>query len=56
MQRDDCESLSIAEDIDPNYANALNKALKDKLKVLCYDCKFLSKGIKLNKQIKFKIK
>ena len=56
VQRDDCESLSIAEDIDPNYANALNKALKDKLKVLCYDCKFLSKGIKLNKQIKFKIK
>ena len=56
IQRDDCESLSIAEDIDPNYANALNKALKDKLKVLCYDCKFLSKGIKLNKQIKFKIK
>ena len=56
VQRDDCESLSIAEDIDPNYANALNKALKDKLKVLCYDCKFLSKGIKLNKQIKFIIK
>ena len=56
IQRDDCESLSIAEDIDPNYANALNKALKDKLKVLCYDCKFLSKGIKLNKQIKFIIK
>ena len=56
IQRDDCESLSIAEDIDPNYAIALNKALKDKLKVLCYDCKFLSKGIKLNKQIKFKIK
>ena len=55
IQRDDCKSFTIAKDIDPNYANALGKAVKNKLKILCYDCKFSSKGIKLNSKIKFKI-
>ena len=52
VQRDDCDSFSIAKDIDPNYSIALRKAIKNNLKVLCYDCKFSSKGIKLNKKIK----
>ena len=52
IQRNDCNAFSIAKDIDPNYANALSKAVKNNLKILCYDCKFSSKGIKLNKQIK----
>ena len=52
IQRNDCNSFSIAKDIDPNYANALSKAVKNNLKILCYDCKFSPKGIKLNKQIK----
>ncbi len=56
IQRDDCKSFSIAKDIDPNYAIALEKAVKNKLKILCYDCKFSSKGIKLNNKIKFKLK
>ena len=55
IQRNDCKSFSIAKDIDPDYANALGKAVKNKLNILCYDCKFTSKGIKLNKKIKFKI-
>jgi len=55
IQRNDCESFTIAKDIDPKYANALGKAIKNKLNILCYDCKFTSKGIKLNKQIIFKI-
>ena len=55
IQRNDCESFTIAKDIDPKYANALGKAIKNKLNILCYDCKFTSKGIKLNKQIVFKI-
>ena len=53
IQRDDCKSFTIAKDIDPNYSNALRKAVKKKLNVLCYDCKFSSKGIKLNNRIKF---
>ena len=55
IQRDDCKSFTIAKDIDPNYAIALGKAVKNKLKILCYDCKFSSKGIKLNNKIKFNL-
>ena len=55
IQRDDCNLFSIAEDIDPSYAEALRIASKKKLKILCYDCKFSVKGIKLNKKIKIKI-
>jgi sugar fermentation stimulation protein A len=54
IQRDDCKIFKIAKDIDSNYANALNKADKKKLKLLCYDCKFSSKGIKLNNKIEIK--
>ena len=52
IQRDDCESFKIASDIDPNYDIALKKAVKNNLNILCYDCKFFPKGIKLNKKIK----
>tara|TARA_B100000886_G_scaffold185128_1_gene127015 strand:+ start:5873 stop:6571 length:699 start_codon:yes stop_codon:yes gene_type:complete len=55
IQRDDCEIFQIAKDIDPNYAVALKKAVKNNLKILCYDCKFYSKGIKLHKQVKIEI-
>ncbi len=55
IQRDDCKLFQIAKDIDPNYATALKKAVKNNLKILCYDCKFYSKGIKLNKQVKIEI-
>ena len=56
IQRNDCKSFKIAEDIDPEYSNSLSIAIKRNLNVLCYDCKFSSKGIKLNQKIKFKIK
>ena len=55
VQRDDCKSFKIAGDIDPEYSISLSKAVKKKLNVLCYDCKFSSKGIKLNQKVKFKI-
>ena len=54
IQRNDCKTFTIAKDIDPKYANVIGKALKNKLNILCYDCKFSSKGIKLNKKVKFK--
>ena len=56
IQRDDCNSFTIAKDIDPNYASALTRAVKNQLKILCYDCKFSSKGIKLNNKIKINFK
>jgi sugar fermentation stimulation protein A len=55
IQRDDCKYFTIAKDIDPNYSIALSNAVKKKLNILCYDCKFSSKGIKLNNKVKFKI-
>ena len=55
IQRDDCSSFSIANDIDPDYSKALGKAVKNKLNILCYDCKFSSKGIEVNNKIKFKL-
>jgi sugar fermentation stimulation protein A len=55
VQREDCDQFLIARDIDPKYANLLSDAVKKKLNILCYDCKFSPKGIKLNKQIKIKI-
>ena len=55
IQREDCKTFSIAKDIDKDYANALNKAVKSKLNILCYDCKFSSKEIKLNNKIKINI-
>ena len=55
VQREDCNSFSIAKDIDADYEKALVKAVKNNLNILCYDCKFSSKGIKLNKKIKINI-
>ena len=56
IQRDDCSEFSIASDIDPEYSKILSRAIKKKLNILCYDCKFSSKGIKLNNKIKLNIK
>ena len=55
VQREDCKKLSIAVDIDKEYSKLLLKAINKKLKIICYDCKFSSKGIKLNKKIKLDI-
>ena len=55
VQRDDCNKFELAKDIDPEYCELLVKAVKKKLKILCFDCKFSSKGIKLNREIKIKI-
>ena len=53
IQREDCKNFKIAEDIDPKYKKLLTFALKNKLKVICYDCKFLSKGIIINNKVDF---
>ena len=53
IQREDCKKFRIAKDIDPNYSKLLEKAIKNKVKVICYDCKFTPKAIKLNNKIRF---
>ena len=53
IQREDCKTFKIASDIDVEYSEILTKSIRKNVKILCYDCKFYSKGIKLNRQIKF---
>jgi sugar fermentation stimulation protein A len=53
IQIEKCKSFNIASDIDPVYFEMLKKALKKNVKFLCYDCKFSTKGIKINKKINF---
>ena len=54
IQRNDCNKFELAKDIDPEYCELLIKAVKKNLNVLCYDCKFSTKGIELNRYIEFK--
>ena len=53
IQREDCKSFKIAEDIDQTYKIAFDEALKNGVKMLCYDCKLSNEEIKLNNQINY---
>ena len=52
IQREKCDSFKIAEDIDKDYGIAFKKAIKNGIKILCYNCKLTNEEIKLNNQIK----
>ena len=52
IQREDCNSFKIAKDIDDEYKSTFDEALKNGVKILCYDCKLSDEEIKLNNQIK----
>lgn len=53
IQREDCRSFKIAQDIDQEYKIAFAEALKNGVKMLCYDCKLNNEEIRLNKQINY---
>ena len=53
IQREDCKFLKIAKDIDEEYKNVLDVALKNGVKILCYDCKLNTEEIKLNNKINY---
>ena len=53
IQREDCKSFKIANDIDQEYKSAFNEALKNGVKMLCYDCKLSNEEIRLNNQISY---
>ena len=53
VQREDCKSFRIAEDIDEEYKTAFDIALKSKVKILCYDCKISAEEIKLKNRINY---
>ena len=51
IQRDDCKIFKIAKDIDVSYKNTFDLALKNGVKILCYDCKLSDEEIRINNQI-----
>ena len=53
IQREDCTSFEIAKDIDQEYKFVFDKALKNGVKMLCYDCKLSNEEIRLNNQINY---
>ena len=53
IQREDCKSFKIANDIDQEYKTTFNEALKNGVKMLCYDCKLSDEEIRLNNQINY---
>jgi len=53
VQREDCKLFKIAEDIDKEYKTTLDEAIKNRVNILCYDCKLSSEEIRINNQINY---
>ena len=47
IQRQDCDKFTVAKDIDPAYAAALEKATTAGVEVICYGCKLTPEGIQV---------
>ena len=52
VQRTDADRFTVAGDIDPAYAAALEKAVTAGVEVLCYECKMSLDGIEVSKPLK----
>ena len=55
VQRGDCNRLSIAGDIDPNYAEAFIAARKVGVEMLCYGCRISPEAIKITRKLEIVI-
>ena len=53
VQRTDCETVSIASDIDPNYAEQARRAFAAGVEILCYDTVISPQGISLGARLPF---
>ena len=51
VQREDGDTFTIAEDIDPDYKAALDKAIAAGVEVLCYQCTLDTRGIDVSKPV-----
>ena len=52
VQRMDCKEFSIAGDIDPNYQDNFNNAIKNGVEIEVWGCDISRKEIKLSKKLK----
>jgi sugar fermentation stimulation protein A len=55
IQRSDCEAFSVAEDIDPKYAETLKKACAAGVEVCAYQCHVDKEEIRVDKPIGLRI-
>jgi sugar fermentation stimulation protein A len=51
IQRDDCPSFTLADDIDPTYAAGFDHALAAGVEVLCYACRMSLSEIVLERRV-----
>lgn len=52
VQREDSDVFTVADDIDPTYAEALQGAIKAGVEVLCYGCTMTPEEIIVSRQLK----
>ena len=55
VQRGDCDHFRLADDIDPAYAAALDKALAVGVEAICYDCSVAVDGIELARPLRIEL-
>ena len=51
VQRADCATMSLAHDIDPNYAKAMTEARAAGVEVICYTCAITEQNISVTEPI-----
>ncbi|WP_334129142.1 DNA/RNA nuclease SfsA [Sneathiella sp.] len=51
IQRTDCHSFRLADDIDPAYAEAFDRAKAAGVEILCYDCHISAEEIRLGSPV-----
>ena len=51
VQRTDCDSFSLADDIDPGYAAAFDNARAAGVEALCYRCDLSPQGIEIKQSL-----
>ena len=51
VQRNDCKSLTLASDLDPNYARAFDRACTAGVEILCYTCSVSTTDITIDRRL-----
>jgi sugar fermentation stimulation protein A len=52
VQRDDADRFALADDIDPAYADAFERAMAAGVEALCYRCHVTSRDIRITQAVK----
>ena len=53
VQREDCDSFTLAADIDPAYAAAFAEARTSGVEALAYACRLSTDGIAVDRPLRF---